>query len=269
MLMLTCIGLVISFKSSSNLAAAYGIAVTTTMVITSILLSVVARELWGWGWLRAGLVMACFLSIDLAFFGANLLKIPHGGWVPLVVAAVVFTGMTTWRQGRQLLAQRLGAGIKPIQDFRQDVARHPPLRILGTAVFMSRHLSSTPVALLLNLRHNKVLHERVVLLTVVTADIPYVPPAERLTLDMLDAALYRLVIHYGFMEDPDVPAALAQAKALGLVVQPEETTYFLSRETLFATPKPGMALWREKLFALMARNARSATDFFRLPLTAW
>jgi len=265
MLMLACIGLVIGFKSSSNLAAAYGIAVTTTMVITSLLLYVVARQIWGWNRLTAGLVMAFFLGLDLAFFGANIIKIPHGGWFPLVVAAVVFTMMITWSQGRQLLARRLGTGTQPIQSFLQEVPAPSLQRVPGTAVFMSRHLDSTPVALLLNLRHNKVLHERVVLLTVVIADIPYVPIVERLELIQLGEALYRLIIHYGFMETPDVPAALAQAKAFGLILQPEETTYFLSRETLFATPKPGMAIWREKLFALMARNARSATDFFRPP----
>ena len=265
MLMLTCIGLVIGFKSSSNLAAAYGIAVTTTMVITTILLYVVARHIWGWGWLTTGLLMVFFLSIDLAFFGANLMKIPHGGWFPLVVAAVVFTAMITWRQGRHLLAQRLRTNTRPIQGFLQDVTAHPPQRVPGTAVFMTGYLNRTPVTLLLNLRHNKVLHERVVLLTVVTADIPYVPIAERLALEKPGDEFYCLVIHYGFMETPDVPTALAQAKALGLVIKPEETTYFLGRETLFATPRPGMAIWREKLFARMARNARSATDFFRLP----
>lgn len=265
MLMLTCIGLVIGFESSSNLAAAYGIAVTTTMVITTLLLSVVARAIWGWGRLTTGVFLTFFLSIDLAFFGANLLKILHGGWFPLVVAAVVFALMTTWRQGRHLLAQRLETGTKRVQDLLQDVTVHPPQRVPGTAVFMSRSLDRTPAALLLNLRHNKALHERVVLLTVVTADIPHVPIAERLTLEKPGDEFYCLVIHYGFMEDHDVPAALNQAKALGLILEPEETTYFLGRETLFATAKPGMALWREKLFALMTRNARSATDFFRLP----
>jgi KUP system potassium uptake protein len=264
-LMLTCIGLVIGFKSSSNLAAAYGIAVTTTMVTTTILLAAVARQIWGWGRLTTGLLMAFFLSMDLAFFGANLLKIPHGGWFPLVVAAVVFIFMTTWRQGRQLLAQRLARQARSVERLLQDMTMHPPQRVPGTAVFMSRSLDSTPAALLLNLRHNKVLHARVVLLTVVIEDIPHVPIAQRLVLTQPGDALYCLVIHYGFMETSDVPIALTQAKALGLVLQPEETTYFLGRETLFATTKPGMALWREKLFALMTRNARSATDFFRLP----
>jgi KUP system potassium uptake protein len=265
MLMLTCIGLVIGFRSSSNLAAAYGIAVTTTMVITSLLLFVVAREIWGWSGLTAGVLIAGFLSIDLAFFGANLLKIPHGGWFPLVVAAVVFTVMTTWRQGRHLLVQRLRTSTRSIQSFLQDITERPPQRVPGTAVFMTGYLHSTPVALLLNLRHNKVLHERVVLLTVVTEDIPYVPRSERLALEQPGDEFYCLVVYYGFMDIPDVPTALTQAKALGLVIKPEETTYFLGRETLFATAKPGMAIWREKLFALLARNARSATDFFRLP----
>jgi KUP system potassium uptake protein len=264
-LMLTCIGLVMGFKSSSNLAAAYGIAVTTTMVLTSVLLFVVARQIWGWGWLTTGVLMAFFLSIDLAFFGANLIKIPHGGWFPLVVAAVVFTVMTTWRQGRHLLAQRLGPNSRPLRSFLQDITLHPPQRVPGTAVFMTRYVNSTPVALFLNLKHNKVLHERVVLLSVLTEDIPYVPMSERLALERPADEFYCLVIHYGFMETPDIPGALAQAKALELVIKPAETTYFLGRETLFATPRPGMAIWREKLFAIMARNERSATEFFRLP----
>ena len=211
------------------------------------------------------MLIAFFLSIDVAFFGANLIKIPHGGWFPLVVAAVVFTVMITWRQGRHLLAQRLRTSTKPIQSLLQDVTESPPQRVPGTAVFMTGYLNRTPMALLLNLRHNKVLHERIVLLTVVTEDIPYVPLAERLALEKPSAEFYCLVLHYGFMETPDVPIALAQAKALELVITPEETTYFLGRETLFATAKPGMAIWRETLFARMARNARSATDFFHLP----
>jgi KUP system potassium uptake protein len=265
LLMCTCIGLVIGFRSSSNLAAAYGIAVTTTMVITSILLYVVARQLWDWRPYTAGLLIAGFLGIDLAFFGANILKIPHGGWFPLVVAAVVFTLMTTWKQGRQLLARRLRASARPIEQFLQELPAQRPLRVPGTAAFMYGHLTGVPHALLLNLKHNKVLHQRIVLLTVVAEEVPHVAAAERLALQTLADEFYRLVIHYGFMDDPHVPNALAQAKTQGLDLRPEELTYFLGREMLFATYKPGMALWRERLFVVMARNARSATDFFSLP----
>jgi KUP system potassium uptake protein len=265
LLMCTCIGLVIGFRSSSNLAAAYGIAVTTTMVITSLLLYVVARQLWGWRQYTAGLLIGCFLGIDLAFFGANILKIPHGGWFPLVVAAVVFTLMATWKQGRQLLARRLRESAQPIERFLRELSEQRPLHVPGTAVFMYGHLTGTPPALILNLKHNKVRHERVVLLTVITAEIPYVATSERLELATLSDGFFRLILHYGFMEDPHVPKALEQIKTHGLDLQLEEVTYFLGRETLFATDKPGMALWREKLFIVMSRNARSATDFFSLP----
>jgi KUP system potassium uptake protein len=265
LLMCACIGLVISFRSSSNLAAAYGIAVTTTMVITSLLLYVVARQLWGWRQHTAGLLIAGFLGIDLAFFGANMTKIAHGGWFPLIVATVVFTLLTTWKQGRQLLARRLRATARPIERFLQELTKQRALRVPGTAVFMYGHLTGTPPALLLNLKHNKVLHERVVLLTVMMEEVPHLATAERLELQTLGNGFYRLLIHYGFMEDPHVPNALEQAKAHGLELRTEETTYFLGREVLFATDKPGMALWREKLFILMSRNARSATDFFSLP----
>jgi KUP system potassium uptake protein len=265
LLMCTCIGLVIGFRSSSNLAAAYGIAVTTTMVITSLLLYVVARQLWGWRPSTAGLLIGGFLGIDLAFFGANIIKIPNGGWFPLVVAAVVFTLMATWKQGRQLLARRLRESARPIERFFQELSEQRPLRVAGTAVFMYGHLTGTPPALLLNLKHNKVRHERVVLLTVAIAEIPYVAIADRIDLYTLSDEFYRLVIHYGFMEDPHVPKAFEQVKAHGLDLQLDEVTYFLGRETLFATARPGMALWRERLFVMMARNARSATDFFSLP----
>lgn len=264
-LMLTCIGLVLSFQSSSNLAAAYGIAVTSTMVITSILLYIVARRVWKWHALTAGLLVGGFLCMDLAFFGANVIKIPQGGWFPLIVALVVFTLMATWKEGRQLLARRLRNRSQPLESFLHSITETPPLRVPGTAVFMYGHLSGTPPALLLNMRHNKVLHERVVLLTIVTEEIPYVTPHERMQLARLGEGFYRVTVHYGFMEDPNVPQALDLTKSCGLELQAEDTTYFLGRETLFASDRPGMAIWREKLFALMSRNARSPTDFFRLP----
>lgn len=265
MLMLACIGLVLSFQSSSNLAAAYGIAVTTTMVITSVLLYTVVRERWGWHPLTAGILIATFLSMDLAFFGANIIKIPHGGWFPLLVAWGLFTLMITWQQGRQLLAARLRTSSLPIEDLLARVDAQPPQRVPGTAIFMYGQAAGTPPALLLNLRHNKVLHERVVLLTVITAEIPHVSLDERLALEQLGEVFYRIVIHYGFMDDPDVPKALEQTKRYGLELPPAEVTYFLGRESLFPTSRPGMAIWREKLFVFMARNARPATDFFCLP----
>jgi KUP system potassium uptake protein len=264
-LMLACIGLVVGFRSSSNLAAAYGIAVTATMGITSLLLYVVARQRWGWNRYAAGLLIALFLGVDLAFFGANSLKIPHGGWFPLVIAAAVYTLMATWWQGRRLLAHRLQAQLLPLERFLQEVRERQPPRVPGTAVFLYGHPTGTPPALLLNLRHNKVLHARIVVLTVVMEEIAHVPPRERIVFMPLGEECYRVVAHYGFMESPDVPALLEQTKRYGLPLEPENITYFLGRETLLATEKPGMAIWRERLFALMTRNAQSAMTFFCIP----
>jgi KUP system potassium uptake protein len=264
-LMLACIGLVLGFRSSSNLAAAYGIAVTATMGMTSLLLYPVARERWGWSPLSTGLLIALFLSVDLAFFGANSLKILHGGWFPLVIAGAVYTLMATWRQGRRILAQRLQTEVLPLARFLQEVKTHQPLRVPGTAVFMYGHPTGTPPALRLHLKHNKVLHERVVVLTVVTEERAHVPPRERIAFTPLGEAFYRVVAHYGFMESPDIPAILVQVKRHGLQLELEDITYFFGRETLLATKKPGMAVWRERLFALMVRNAQSAMTFFRIP----
>ena len=264
-LMLACIGLVVGFRSSSNLASAYGIAVTATMGITSILLYVVARERWGWSRLTAGLLIALFLVADLGFFGANSLKILHGGWFPLVVAGALYTLMSTWRHGRRILAQRLQTALLPLDRFLQDIRERQPLRVPGTAVFMYGRLTGTPPALLLNLAHNKVLHERIIVLTVVTEDIARVPAQERMTFQSLGEEFYHVVAHYGFMESLDIPDILNQVKRYGVPLEMEAITYFLARETLLATHKPGMAIWREQLFALMSRNAQSAMTFFRIP----
>jgi KUP system potassium uptake protein len=264
-LMLACIGLVVGFRSSSNLAAAYGIAVTATMGITSILLYVVARERWGWSRFTAGLLIALFLVADLGFFGANSLKIPHGGWFPIVIAGAVYTLMSTWWKGRRILAQRLQTALLPLDRFFQDIRERPPLRVPGTAVYMYGHTTGTPPALLLNLTHNKVLHERIVVLTVVTEEIARVPAQERITFNSLGEEFYRVVAHYGFMERLDIPDILTQVKRYGLQLEVKAITYFLGRETLLATNKPGMAIWRERLFALMSRNAQSAMTFFRIP----
>lgn len=264
-LMLACIGLVLGFRSSSNLAAAYGVAVTTTMTITTVLLFVVARERWKWGLLPAASLMGFFLLIDLAFWGANLIKIPHGGWFPIVVGALIFGLMATWKRGRQILTERLSEGALPIELFVQDVAAKSPARVPGTAVFMYSNPEATPPALLHNLKHNKVLHERVVFLSVATAEVPHVPAERRVALEELGHGCYRLRLMYGFMEEPHVPDALAALKGKGLEFRPLETTYFLGRETLIPSRRPGMAIWREHLFAMMNRNARTATSFFCLP----
>jgi KUP system potassium uptake protein len=264
-LMVACIGLVLGFRSSSNLAAAYGVAVTTTMAITTLLFYFVARERWKWSAWRAGLLTGGFLAIDLAFWSANLLKVPHGGWFPLVVGAVVFTLLSTWKRGRLVLTKRMRDLTIPRSTFLESLGRHPPHRVPGTAVFMYGSTTRTPPALLHNLKHNKVLHERLVFLSIRTEEVPTVPPEQRAGVEPVDRGMWQVVLRYGFMEDADVPAALRAIEYDGLEFKPLETTYFLGRETIIATKRPGMALWRERLFAVMARNARPATAFFRLP----
>lgn len=264
-LMVCTILIVIGFGSSTALAAAYGIAVTLTMVITAVLLHIVATERWHWPRPVAFMVTGLFLSIDLAFFGANALKIVHGGWLPLVIGTVLFTLMTTWKTGRGIVAARLVARAIPLEAFVAKVGEQPPARVAGTAIFMTAQPRGAPAALVHNLQYNKVLHQHVVILMVTTRQVPHVPEDERLTVKDYGAGIAELTVCYGFMEDPDIPAALAAAGSQGLLLDQEDVTYFLGRETLIATRTPGMALWRERLFVLMARNAGRATAFFRLP----
>ena len=264
-LMISTIVIVIGFGSSTALAAAYGIAVTLTMVITAVLLYVVAVERWHWPVAAALLVTGVFLAIDLAFFGANVLKIAHGGWLPLVIGWALFTLMTTWKTGRRIVAARLMARALPLETFMADVAARPPARVPGTAVFMTAQPKGTPAALAHNLRYNKVLHAHVVILMVVTKPVPHVPEAGRYEIREVGGGVFELILSYGFMEDPDVPEALAGAVQRGLVMDESDVTFFLGRETLIATRTPGMARWRERLFVLIARNAGRATAFFRLP----
>jgi KUP system potassium uptake protein len=264
-LMIACIGLVLGFRSSSRLAAAYGVAVTTDMVFTSILFAVVARDRWKWS-LPAVLAMAAgFLFVDLGFWGASLLKIPSGGWFPLLVAGSVFTVMTTWNSGRGLLASRLAELSMSLDELLERVREPSVVRVEGTAVYLGRHDVGVPPALLHNLRYNKVLHARVVLLAMRTDSRARVPDEERVTVEQLASDFYRVVARHGFAEDPEVPAVLERLRADGLEIDPNEATFFLGRETLLATHRPGMALWRERLFAALARNARRATSYFRLP----
>ena len=264
-LMCATVLMVIGFGSSSAMAAAYGIAVTLTMVITVLLMYVVMTERWRWPKGAVIAVVALFLTIDLAFFGANALKIAQGGWVTLAVAALAFTLMTTWKTGRRLVAERLTARAVPLEEFIATVAAVKPVRVPGTAVFMTAQPTGTPPALAHNLRYNKVLHEHVIVLTVSTAQRPHLAPDERLSVEPLGYDLFNVRVQYGFMEDPDVPAALLQAREQGLVLDSDDLTYFLGRETIIVTRQRGMAVWREKLFVLMARNAVRATAFFRLP----
>jgi len=257
--------IVIWFESSSALAAAYGIAVTMTMVITALLLHVIVVERWHWPMGAAICLTAAFLTVDLAFFGANLLKIAQGGWLPIALGGVLFTLMTTWKTGRQLMAERLTARAIPLKQFIDSIADENPVRVPGTAVFMTAHPRGTPPALVHNLRYNKVLHESVVVLTVATVPVPYVKQAEQVAVESLGNGIWNVRVQYGFMQVPNVPAALAEAHQWGLEVDTEDVTYFLGRETIIVTRRPGMAMWRERLFVLMARNAVRATAFFRLP----
>jgi KUP system potassium uptake protein len=264
-LMLGCIAIVVGFRSSSNLAAAYGVAVTSTMVITTILFYVVAREGWGWSRLTAGLLALFFLVIDLSFFGANIIKVAQGGWFPLLLAAMVFTVMMTWKKGRRILSERIQSDSQPLEDFLQEIERRPPLRVPGTAIFMNGNATRTPPALIHNLEHNKVLHQRVLFLTVKTRLVPYVEEHERVEIEPIGNGFYRLRVFYGYMEDPEIPRVLENVQAPGFKFDPKDTTYFLGRETIMASKRPGMALWREKIFALISRNATSATAYFCLP----
>jgi KUP system potassium uptake protein len=264
-LMVACIGLVLGFRSSSNLAAAYGVAVTMTMVITALLLFVVMRELWQWRLMSATLLCGGFLVVDGAFFAANIFKIPQGGWFPLVIGAMIFILMTTWKRGREALAANLRAGDIPAETFIRSIATNPPPRVPGTAVFMHSRPGSVPPALITNLKHNHVLHEHVVFLAAVTEEIPHIHPVRRIEIQPLGAEFYQLTMHVGFMEDANVPRALGNMMTAELSFDPRDTTYFLGRETILMTDKSSMAVWRTHLFSLMARNARNAAWFFGLP----
>jgi KUP system potassium uptake protein len=266
-LAVAAIALVLGFRTSSNLAAAYGVAVSTTMVITTALAFFVTTERWRWPVLGAALVAVGFLTVDLAFFAANLTKILDGGWFPLAIGVCLFTVMSTWRRGRELLRARLENETEPLEDFLRRIVENPPVRVPGTAIFMTGRAKGTPPMLLHHLEHNQVLHERVLLLTVVTEEVPRVPTAERLEVGALEQGFLRVTAHYGFMQNPNVPVALRLLKeVLGFEVDVDDATFYLGRETLIPTEKlPGMMLWREKLFAFLARNAARATAFYGIP----
>ena len=263
-LMVLVILLVLMFRNSTNLAAAYGIAVTGTMFITTCMLAVLAHVAWKWPLWATAAVTAVFLMVDGAYFASNLTKIPDGGWFPLLIGLIAFTLLTTWARGRSLMMARMREAAMPVDVFVRSAAGSAT-RVPGTAVFMTSSAEGVPHALLHNLKHNKVLHERVILLTVKIEDVPYISQTKRLELDDLGQGFWRMVCRYGFMDDPDVPAALARATECGPSFKMMETSFFLARQTLIASARPGMAIWREKLFAWMLRNAESAMEFFRLP----
>ena len=257
---------VFGFRSSENLSAAYGIAVTGTMAITTVLALFVARHQWGWRAPILIVVGAILLTIDLAFFSANLIKVEYGGWFPLVLGLAVFVVMTTWRRGRELVVREIKQGGLALAPFIDNIAEHPPLRVPGTAVFLTANQNAVPHALLHNLKHNKVLHERNVMLTVEVLETPVADPGERIHLSPLGSDFYSLEIRFGFAEDPNIPLALSKCAKSGLPFDLMDTTFFLSRENIVADKRrPGMALWRDRLFAFMSRNALPATAFFQIP----
>jgi KUP system potassium uptake protein len=257
---------VLGFRSSENLSAAYGIAVTGTMTVTTILALVVARYQWHWSRLTVAFAGLLLLTIDLSFLSANIIKIEYGGWFPLVLGVGVFIVMTTWRRGRELVVREIKQSGLALEPFIENVGEHPPLRVPGTAVFLTANQHAVPHALLHNLKHNKVLHERNVLLTVEMLETPVADADERIQITPLGGDFYGLELRFGFAEDPNIPQALSRCSKAGLAFDMMDTTFFLSRETIIADERrPGMALWRDKLFAFMARNALPATAFFQIP----
>jgi KUP system potassium uptake protein len=264
-LMLATVALVAIFRSSSNIASAYGVAITTTMMITTALAFFVTRHLWGWKLPVALLVTGSFLAVDVAFFGANIVKVAHGGWFPLAVGGAIYLLFTTWKKGRDLLWRKIQETAIPLPLFVKDVLRTPITRVDGTAVFLTGSTLAAPIALLHNIKHNKVLHKKNIVVTVVTEDAPYVPRRDRLEFRDFGSGFSGVILHYGFMEDPNVPKALSLLREHGIDIAPTHATYILSRNTLLTSRSPGMARWREKLFAFMTINALRPTEFFRLP----
>ncbi|MBS0382836.1 MAG: potassium transporter Kup [Proteobacteria bacterium] len=265
LLMILVVLVVIGFGSSNALAGAYGIAVTGTMAIDTTLFLIVAWRMWKWNLAAIIALGLFFLTIDLSFFAANTLKVEDGGWFPLVLGLAVFTVLTTWRRGRELVLRALKHGGLALAPFIENLAEHPPTRVEGTAIFLVSDPDAVPHALLHNLKHNKVLHRRNVILTVDTLETPHADPDERIELADLGHDFQKLVLRFGFADDPNVPVALHECAKRGLDIQMMDTTFFLSRETIVATKRPGMALWRDKLFAFLARNALPATAFFSIP----
>jgi KUP system potassium uptake protein len=257
--------LVLGFRSSDNLGGAYGIAVTLAMLIDSVLIYFVMRRLWRWPLALALAVVLPLVLIDFAFLASNSLKIPDGGWFPLLIGGVVFTLLTTWKRGRAMLLKRLSEDTMPLDLFIESIGTSPAQRVPGTAVFLTSTTNRVPHALLHNLKHNKVIHERVVFLTIVTRDIPRVELPERVHIESLGCNFWQIRADFGFTEDPDVPALLEACGLTGFEFDMMDTSFFVSRETLIATVAPGMAFWRERLFVSMSRNAVKATDFFRIP----
>jgi len=263
-IMIAVIILVLTFQSSSSLASAYGIAVTGAMLIDTCLLAVLVFTLWKWKWWYAVPILSVFFFVDGAYFAANLTKVPDGGWFPLMVGGFAFLLLTTWAKGRKIMREHMAESAMPIEIFTKSAA-NSATRVPGTAIFMASASVGVPSALLHNIKHNKVIHERVVILTVNIEDVPYVEPEDRVEVTDLGEGFYRLILHFGFMQETSVPVALKKVKECGMEFDMMKTSFFLSRQTLLPSEKPEMMIWREKIFAWMLRNAATAMEFFKLP----
>jgi KUP system potassium uptake protein len=264
-LMFAVMALVIGFGSSANLGSAYGIAVTGNMLATSVLAGIVFHNIWGWSKWRTGALVGLFLMIDIAFFGANILKVFDGGWVPLVIGIVIFTLMLTWKSGRTLLYEHLRNESMALSPFIETISTYPPARVPGTALFLTPNTDGVPHALLHNLKHNKVLHERIVILTVRFSEIPHARIEERVEVEALAHNFYKVTMRYGFKDDPDLPRDLLLCAEQGLVLDAIDTSFFIGKEILLASEKPGMATWRKKIFIGLYRSAETITNQFNLP----
>lgn len=264
-LMVAVMALVLSFKSSGNLAAAYGLAVTGDMIITSLLAGIVFHHIWGWSKLRTGMLIGMFLTIDIAFFSANVLKIPDGGWVPLVIGIFIFTLMLTWKTGRTMLYEHLKDESMELDSFIDAIGQHPPTRVPGSALFMTPNPNGVPHAMLHNLKHNKVLHEKVINLTVKFLDFPHTNDEERVAVEILPHEFYRVTVNYGFKDEPDLPRDLVLCEAKGLSLDPMDTSFFIGKEILIPEDNASMALWRKKIFIGLFRSAETITNQFKLP----
>jgi KUP system potassium uptake protein len=264
-LMIACIGLVLAFRSSSGLAGAYGIAVTATMGVTSMMYFLVATRVWGWPLWRTSLLVSAFLFFDLGFFGANLFKIADGGWFTLAIAGIAMIAMTTWKDGRDVLARKFLTARLPLQMLLDDLTEHPLNRVPGTAVFMTVSSQGTPVALLHHIKHNHLLHDRIVILSIRSVDTPTVAPEERLSIENFSHGFSRMIASYGYMETPRIPDIMALADSMGFQYEPMRTTYYLGRESILTSGPSKMALWRKTLFAFMSRNARNPASYFKIP----
>ncbi len=265
LLMICTIGLVVGFQSSSKLAAAYGVAVTSTMLTTTILFYVIARERWGWSMFWAGILSGLFFLVDFSFFCANLTKIFHGAWFPLVIGAIIFTLMLTWKQGRAILADQIKRLTPTFGEFKKTLEKNPPQKIRGQAIFLSGNRSVVPAALVHNLTHNKILHSEIVFLHFKTEDIPRIPSLDKIEVEKLGGGFYRIDARYGFMEEPKYGTILTLLHEKGLEFKIENASLFLGRERLFVGKDPKMSRWRSNLFLFMSRNAMDAASFFSIP----